>query len=502
MNLGASATARNFFLYLSIIVVPIVGILLITFLLLSDVKQELESTKNQLNGLDIIRDIQENIAYIQKLRGLSLISTPNAKNKEELGSITLELKLSSARILDRFKEIGCDLATHEFSSLLKPFLTKQSKELSYEELNDIIDGLINLVANVSYRTNLVLQDDRARFVLVDNAIFLYPRLLELSAQLRANMIALSQNISIGWQNIGVVENRVEELRKKANFNCELLKESELGQDLDSICVGMTKNQQGLMDFITSAIFDKNSIEANEIYTKTTCYLDSMLVAKTATLELLEKELYIKLSKIKSKMVVIIFMSLFAIGFVSLINRIFYLKNRGYIQTIQELSIRDSLTNLYNRRYFDEMCSDYLAIYKRKSINIALMMMDVDFFKQYNDTYGHQAGDKALVAVANALSRSLKRKSDKAFRVGGEEFAILCIVEDKNKIVEFANKIRQSIEDLKIEHKSSYVSQYVTISVGAVVFSSDAPECKDMYRHADNALYKAKQSGRNRVVAEI
>jgi diguanylate cyclase (GGDEF)-like protein len=126
-------------------------------------------------------------------------------------------------------------------------------------------------------------------------------------------------------------------------------------------------------------------------------------------------------------------------------------------------------------------------------------LDIDFFKQYNDTYGHQAGDEALKAVAKCLKSSLKREGDLAFRLGGEEFGILCSGLDHSQAFDFANSIRERVEDEKIEHKSSLASQHVTISMGLVVAEPElVNSVNDIYRYADEALYKAKENGRNQV----
>ena len=129
------------------------------------------------------------------------------------------------------------------------------------------------------------------------------------------------------------------------------------------------------------------------------------------------------------------------------------------------------------------------------------MIDVDFFKQFNDTYGHQAGDEALKAVANAIRSTMSRPDDYCFRLGGEEFAMLYFYQDEERAVEFANKVRESVENLKIPHSNNYISSYVTISIGVKFINpKEIDSSKNIFVETDEALYKAKKSGRNRVVA--
>ena len=164
--------------------------------------------------------------------------------------------------------------------------------------------------------------------------------------------------------------------------------------------------------------------------------------------------------------------------------------------IEQLSITDELTKLYNRRFFNNKIEEEINRAKRENKTLCLLILDIDYFKQYNDTYGHQKGDFVLESVAKVLANRTNRASDFAFRIGGEEFAIITSLE-KDKTIEFAQLIKEDIENLKIEHKASEISKYVTISIGAV--SKMAIEIKDsdeLFKEADDNLYEAKKLGRN------
>lgn len=166
--------------------------------------------------------------------------------------------------------------------------------------------------------------------------------------------------------------------------------------------------------------------------------------------------------------------------------------------IEELSITDELTKLYNRRFFNTKIDEEINRAKRENKFISLFILDVDYFKQYNDTYGHQMGDIALEKVAQIFKNKATRASDFAFRLGGEEFAVLSTLE-KEKAVEFAQIIKNEIENLKIEHKNSSVSKYLTISIGiASNEASNITTSDELYKEADDNLYEAKKLGRNRV----
>lgn len=170
--------------------------------------------------------------------------------------------------------------------------------------------------------------------------------------------------------------------------------------------------------------------------------------------------------------------------------------------IEHLSITDELTQLYNRRFFNIKISEEINRAKREKHHFCLLIMDIDYFKQYNDTYGHQMGDVALEKVAKVLKARTNRASDFAFRLGGEEFGIITSL-DKEKVIEFANLIKNDIENLKIENLNSKVSKYLTISIGVVSKEGDEiTNSNKLYKEADDNLYQAKNSGRNSIFMRL
>ena len=163
----------------------------------------------------------------------------------------------------------------------------------------------------------------------------------------------------------------------------------------------------------------------------------------------------------------------------------------------ELSITDSLTGLANRRYFDEVLIQECQRATRTEQPLALLMLDVDYFKQYNDHYGHQIGDECLIDVADVLKTQAHRVSDLAARYGGEEFGFIAPATDEQAAIRLGNRICIELTDKKIPHELSQFN-IVTISIGAAIYTTgENPEA--LIKKADKALYSAKQQGRNRVV---
>jgi diguanylate cyclase (GGDEF)-like protein len=169
------------------------------------------------------------------------------------------------------------------------------------------------------------------------------------------------------------------------------------------------------------------------------------------------------------------------------------------QILQRLSSLDGLTGIANRRRFDEFLEQEWRRATRDATPLSLILIDIDFFKAYNDTYGHQIGDDCLKQVANMLSSKLNRSGDLVARYGGEEFVVLLPGTEVKGAAVIAKGLCAGVEALKIAHSNSQISDRVTISLGV---ASAIPELNsspaDLISAADQALYQAKQEGRNRV----
>ncbi len=170
------------------------------------------------------------------------------------------------------------------------------------------------------------------------------------------------------------------------------------------------------------------------------------------------------------------------------------------EELQRLAALDGLTQIANRRRFDERLADEWRRARRDGTPLGLVLCDIDFFKRYNDTYGHVRGDDTLYAVAQAISASLKRPMDMVARYGGEEFAIVLPNTDLAGAVRVAREVQTAIQSLNIEHKASTTEAHISLSYGvaAMVPEGSAPG-KSLIELADRTLYQAKGRGRNQIV---
>ena len=184
---------------------------------------------------------------------------------------------------------------------------------------------------------------------------------------------------------------------------------------------------------------------------------------------------------------------------NIVNFIAYSQDISYQKKIELISVTDELTKLYNKREFNNIFTRSVENAKRFNNPYTMLMIDIDFFKQYNDSYGHLKGDYALESVAKAMKKCCTRSTDISFRLGGEEFGLIFIASNQKEALVFAKKIQDEIYNLKIEHKSSKVSSYLTVSIG-LFFSENIRDFSkdDIYQRCDDALYFAKKAGRNNI----
>ena len=168
--------------------------------------------------------------------------------------------------------------------------------------------------------------------------------------------------------------------------------------------------------------------------------------------------------------------------------------------LRELVARDGLTGIQNRRMFDQHIQRVWQQAVREEERVAVLLADIDCFKDYNDRYGHQAGDECLRAVAVSLSQCARRPLDFVARYGGEEFAVVLYEASREYVAEVLTRIQRSIAELNIPHEASRVASRLTVSIGAAFILPSSSRTHDgLIQLADEALYSAKEQGRNRVV---
>jgi diguanylate cyclase (GGDEF)-like protein len=176
-------------------------------------------------------------------------------------------------------------------------------------------------------------------------------------------------------------------------------------------------------------------------------------------------------------------------------------DRDEIGTLGEffhMTIIDPLTGIYNRRYLDGSLKKIIRLHSRTGGYLSVLMIDIDYFKKYNDTYGHDAGDDCLGMVSGVLSQCVIRDEDFIARYGGEEFVIVLPNTDENGARLVAERILEKVRESNIPHGTSDIAAYVTVSIGGTTGIINHLQLgSDYIKAADKALYESKQNGRNR-----
>jgi diguanylate cyclase (GGDEF)-like protein len=163
--------------------------------------------------------------------------------------------------------------------------------------------------------------------------------------------------------------------------------------------------------------------------------------------------------------------------------------------LQDASTRDPLTGLYNRRHLDRVFEEELERARREGIALGVLMLDVDHFKKFNDSFGHDAGDLVLKKVGEAVHASLRR-ADSLYRFGGEEFTVLLPGASLDEARQVAEKARHNVEALQLEHEGRLLGS-LSISLGVAAYPETGRHAAELLRQADEALYRSKEGGRNR-----
>jgi len=175
-----------------------------------------------------------------------------------------------------------------------------------------------------------------------------------------------------------------------------------------------------------------------------------------------------------------------------------IESKYTLELLHKQTIKDPLTKLYNRRFLEETLPISIATANRENKKLAFLMIDMDYFKQVNDTYGHKSGDMVLEQLAQIL-KSEVRKNDLIIRYGGEEFLIILQnIKSKEDAIKVAEKIRKSVQDTEIEIEEGNIIKK-TVSIGVSIYPDNCEKGWECIKYADIALYKAKNSGRNKVV---
>ena len=501
MNLEKNKSFKYFILT---IFAPIVGIVVIYSYAYFYIQNEINITKYELNGLRKVNQIQDIVLDIQRLRGLSSIVNKDEKCYIDIKNIKQNIKQNIEKLKKEIVQVDQTVnLKKEFLELFNDIDLHISHNTNFTNLTNTISNAIIFLENIAHHSKLVLDSQLKSYILIETVVSILPELIEYNGQIRGISTSVKNNelSQKQKQHIIIQLSKIDERLKKLKFNMSHIKSFDNFNIIKVSYDNMLNGQNKLILFAKKELLskDKIMIKPNDMFRLVTSNIEIIASLYKTNSKELKNILEQRANDKKTIILWIVFAGVVSILVIFYINILFFIKNRVFVEKIEELSITDGMTNLYNRRYFDNIFDKQLRIQQRANQNLIFIMMDIDHFKQYNDTYGHQAGDDTLIAVAKSLKDSLHRANDMVFRLGGEEFGVLCNNMDEEKALIFANKLRINIQNLKIEHTKNSASQCVTISMGLIIVEPYITcEMSNIYKCADEALYSAKQNGRNQV----
>ncbi len=479
--------------YALTVIVPVIGIFTVFTFAFMYIHKEKSLIKSELKGLYQIEYFQELVFDIQKIS----ISHRIAEDKDSIDELEKQL-LKKLKYVD--KNIKLKVSSKQLKDQIDIFIKDVNIFLNVDikdkvsACHDIFKDLSRLLHMISFDSKLISNSNVKSHLLIKSIIITLPPLIEHNSRITQMMVDKQKDSDILIE-LAKINDRLNMLR----LDMQMIKGSKEFNIVNTVYNNMLSSQNSTELFIQENFLTKKDISFKDIINLTQNNLGFIKLMYQEVIKALYKNLEKEDNGKTNILYFIVIIGLSSILFILFLNYKFYQKNKELLQTMKGISITDSMTNIYNRRYFDDIFPKQLFVHKRNRTNLVFIILDIDYFKQYNDTYGHKAGDDALQAVAQTLKRSLKRAEDMVFRLGGEEFGVICGDMNEKKAEIFANKLRMNILNMKLEHKKNTASPYLTISLGVMVVEPYFNYESDfIYKFADDALYFSKSNGRNQV----
>ena len=436
----------------------------------------------------------------------SSIKTFSSINREEVAQM-----LSSRRWLEIKRRYGFHLGDVKVDLVRPPSDPyKFNRGEDFQRYTDRLDELNEYFYLVADRSNLILDPRLDTYYLMALSSSVLPSLIDIIAEARGRRVAIdlragenpTEYTTLNSSNLEkasvLMEYQLDELNRVINI---------ISFSAPSAYKSLGINRLELVDRIdtlTPVLLDR-SVDTPESlishWNQSTQLINFLEDAQFRGIDILRKKLVERKWAIALQMVAVSFLLISGCLLIYVINTRLYGRLSTALVDVKQLANRDALTKLLSRRSLQQLFDQAMArLSTSSSAGLGLCILDIDFFKQYNDMYGHAEGDDVLVSVSSLLRDSMLRDTDYAFRFGGEEFLLLFDVSSEKKMDYFLQSIRSRLQNLQIEHGASQVADCLTASLGGVFVS---PEFSSLgldliLLQADRELYKVKNSSRNAV----
>jgi diguanylate cyclase (GGDEF)-like protein len=500
--------------YLFATIIPIILLSVTLIFSILDQIEQYKFTQKELTGIQTIEHLYDGLTELQKIRGYTQIALwKNGESHENL-------KRLKNQFLNRFHQQSWILQVEEFNLQAESdFLYDQAQKLFqvdlpyaqglnlFAEYSNLITGLLQLMQLTADRSNLILDPELDTYYLIDILDKQLPYLAESIGRVRgtgsgliSKGVASKEDFKHLQSYLAAIQTRIENIE-----NAQAI--------IAKVASDMTENLHLVPDEFDEAVTMLYK-ESSLIKDEQTCkemHPEIFFQLATHTIELLTTPYHAGVVMLTSRVQarqdkylmrgIIVFCGTgIAIILMLYFNRAFYLYDRKHYETVEKLSVTDQLTGLYNRRHFYTTFPRELRNTLRYGGRLYLGILDVDYFKRYNDTYGHPEGDLVLQQIAKAMNGVLQRAGDYCFRIGGEEFSFFFNEPDLTKAEHLIGRMCSKIEDLAIIHEGNQPYGVVTVSIGLIeVPAYPDSALEPLMSKADQALYTAKETGRNRYV---
>lgn len=496
--------------YLAATIIPVALFYFSILLLINNINRQYEFTQKEIKGVSLIGQLHNSIIELQKIRGLSLITLNNS------GDLFKEVRRLQHEFNETFKNLTAGESSEKiiFSTELEAVKEKinplfgsdlmhMNKNRLFIEYTDSIAELKQIIKIAADRSNLTLDPELDSYYMMSLIAVQFPEIIELLGRVRGK----GSDIIAGKQiteeekdqllaHIAVLRVGLENMKNTTRIIYSV--SPELKKHLYNIMNVADRKAKLFIEETIEAIEGTGNLSPTDYFRKGTDTITAYLAPYEIIGKMLTKRLLERADKLRDLRNFSISGTILAALLIIYFAFSFYKYNKDMFEKIQHMSLTDMLTGLYNRRYFHMVIKQEMNRVHRERKSFSLAIVDIDFFKPYNDYYGHLEGDKVIIEVANSLKENLKRAGDFVFRIGGEEFCFFIAGESREATLAIAEEIRKAVEKLAIRHGYSTVSPVLTISIGIVYLNEMGIETySDLMKAADNALYKAKNNGRNR-----
>jgi len=444
------------------------------------IDKEEQLLEKKSKALQDMKSIYSIISNLQKTRGLSNIEETNIEIFDEI-----------ANLKDQNFIIAQQLNKPRILKILQRH--PEGTVADFESYTYDIEALLLIYKLTAYNAKLTLNSEINEYLLSKSITTGLPYIVEYFARIRGlassvHKHTLTLDVKSKIQNqLYMIEELLKNTQEMKFFNESDFVEKLLASQKKEI----SYVQQELLD---KNIITKSGLEVFKTISKNIDYVNQLYYKNMESLKKYYQEEIAHKSFLKFLIIII---AIGSIVVVIAINLFYFKKIQKYIQEVEHLNIIDPMTKLYNRRFLEKYIETLQTKTEQENEFFTILMIDIDFFKNVNDNYGHDVGDKVIVATAKVLQENI-RKSDLAIRYGGEEFMVLLHFANAKAAAKVAHKIQNAFNQI-LFHTDDGRTFAKTLSIGIAEFPKDTNDIEECIKLADTALYTAKNTGRNKVV---